>query len=221
MKTTPIATATMVKPKTRTRLRRAKPTDASSNNANLASNSPRPEDAGEEDNNNKHKADLAQEILISGNVQSFVDFFYLTHRPDPSAGQSMNPNAEIGPIKVTATEQEFIKENLVEAELSRRKGVTPAVYSAYNNLALYYSSENIADPKTSVYFQEKCLEISKLTGDANGEMSANHALGLVFSQMGDCQSAISYHERHMELAREKQVYAEKELASTALEKVYR
>ena len=116
MKTTPIATATMVKPKTRTRLRRAKPTDASSNNANLASNSPRPEDAGEEDNNNKHKADLAQEILISGNVQSFVDFFYLTHRPDPSAGQSMNPNAEIGPIKVTATEQEFIKENLVEAE---------------------------------------------------------------------------------------------------------
>lgn len=39
------------------------------------------------------------------------------------------------------------------------------------------------DPKTGVYFHEKCLEISRLTSDRRGEMSANHRLGLVYDKM--------------------------------------
>ncbi len=31
------------------------------------------------------KQALCQEILVAGYVQSFVDFFYLMHRPDPAA----------------------------------------------------------------------------------------------------------------------------------------
>jgi len=116
--------------------------------------------------------------------------------------------------------QEFIKENLITAELSRRSGDTPSVYSAYTALASYYSSPSISDPKTSVYFQEKCLEISKLTGDWSGEMRANHELGKVFSMMGDLDGAIRFHERHMTLAREKGMMEEKVLASSELEKVY-
>lgn len=49
------------------------------------------------------------------------------------------------------------------------------------SLAQYYQDMN--DPKTGVYFHEKCLEISRLTNDRRGEMSANHRLGLVYDKM--------------------------------------
>lgn len=39
------------------------------------------------------------------------------------------------------------------------------------------------DPKTGVYFHEKCLEISRLTADRGGEMSANHRLGMAYEKM--------------------------------------
>lgn len=39
------------------------------------------------------------------------------------------------------------------------------------------------DPKTGVYFHEKCLEISRLTADRKGEMSANHLLGTAYEKM--------------------------------------
>ena len=39
------------------------------------------------------------------------------------------------------------------------------------------------DPKTGVYFHEKCLEISRLTSDKKGEMGANHLLGAAYDKM--------------------------------------
>lgn len=50
-----------------------------------------------------------------------------------------------------------------------------------NSLAQYYQDMN--DPKTGVYFHEKCLEISRLTTDRGGEMSANHRLGVAYEKM--------------------------------------
>ncbi|CAN0335315.1 unnamed protein product, partial [Ectocarpus sp. 12 AP-2014] len=79
----------------------------------------------------------------------------------------------------------FIRDNLVAAESARRRGDTAAVYKAYNRLvvrlAQYYQEMN--DPKTGVYFHEKCLEISRLTADRGGEMSANHRLGVAYEKM--------------------------------------
>jgi hypothetical protein len=54
----------------------------------------------------------------------------------------------------------------------------------------------VQDPKTGVYFYEKCLEVSRLTNDTAGEMAANHSLGLVHDKMGDIATATAYHERH-------------------------
>ena len=34
---------------------------------------------------------LCVEILMEGFVQSYVDFFYLTHRPDPNPGRTPLP----------------------------------------------------------------------------------------------------------------------------------
>jgi hypothetical protein len=56
--------------------------------------------------------------------------------------------------------------------------------------------QDVQDPKTGVYFYEKCLEVSRLTNDIAGEMSANHSLGLVHDKMGDITTATAYHERH-------------------------
>ena len=112
---------------------------------------------------------------MAGYVQSFVDFFYLTHRPDPRSANDVVPQNEVpAEIDVSHNEMVFIRDNLTKAEEARRKGDTPNVYNSYSNLALYYQSEEVKDPKTGVYFYEKCLEISKLTGDSNGEMNANH-----------------------------------------------
>lgn len=49
------------------------------------------------------------------------------------------------------------------------------------SLAQYYQDMN--DPRTGVYFHEKCLEISRLTADKGGEMNANHRLGVAYEKM--------------------------------------
>ncbi|GMH60014.1 hypothetical protein TL16_g09371 [Triparma laevis f. inornata] len=168
------------------------------------------------------KRQSCEEILTSGYVQSFVDFFYLTHRPDPKkADEIKTANTVTEDIDVSPQEMQFIRDNLTKAEEARRKGDTPNVYNSYSNLALYFQSNEVNDPKTGVYFYEKCLEISKLTGDNEGEMSANHSLGCVHQLMGDAMNAIQFHERHMELARKHQVYREMESAAKELVRCYR
>ncbi|CAM9796981.1 unnamed protein product, partial [Choristocarpus tenellus] len=123
---------------------------------------------------------ICESILVEGNVQTFVDFFYLTHRPRPTQ-DNFDLRQTPEEIKVPPREMVFIKNNLAAAESARRQGDTSAVYKSFNSLAQYFQDTN--DPKTGVYFYEKCLEISRLTSDKKGEMSANHRLGLVYDRM--------------------------------------
>ena len=111
---------------------------------------------------------LCEGMLRGGFVQSFVDFFYLTHRPDPE-----NEGRD---VQVPAREAQYLRENLERAEAARRRGDTGAVYAAYANVAKYYESR-AGDAATGVYFYEKCLEVARLTGDHRGEMAAHHDLG--------------------------------------------
>lgn len=162
------------------------------------------------------KHTLCVEVLVSGYVQSYVDFFYLTHRPDPNPDAPGGKDAE---IDVDIEDMHFIKENLTRAEAARRKGDTASVYEAYNNLALYY--QGAADPKTGIYFYEKCLEISRLTGDARGEMEANHNLGVAYEALDNVPSAIKFHERHLDLAKKQEDDAGERQANAELVKLYR
>jgi tetratricopeptide (TPR) repeat protein len=160
---------------------------------------------------------LCVEILVEGFVQSYVDFFYLTHRPDPHP----DPNDETAEreIDVPAEEMLFIRDNLTRAESARRHGETATVYDCYNNLARYF--QNIDDCKTGIYFHEKCLEIARLTQDKLGEMRANHSLGLAHQSIKSTASAIMYHERHLTLATEAAHADEQKGANAELLHVYR
>ncbi|CAM9378526.1 unnamed protein product [Ectocarpus sp. 13 AM-2016] len=161
---------------------------------------------------------ICEDILTGGHVQTFVDFFYLTHRPAP-VQDATDPGEGSAEVNVPKREMLFIRDNLVAAESARRRGDTAAVYRAYNSLAQYYQEMN--DPKTGVYFHEKCLEISRLTADRGGEMSANHRLGVAYEKMGDVVAATNYHERHQELAIAVDIQDEQKEANKSLINVYR
>ena len=159
-------------------------------------------------------ADFCQQLLVDGYVQSFVDFYHLTHRPDPNA-----PDAATAPkIYTSLHDMAFIRDNLVAAETSRRQGNTTAVYAAYTKLADLYAAS--MDWRTSIFFHDKCLEVSQLTADARSEMLANNSLGLVSQKMGDYALARRYHERHEEIAKQYDVLEEVAKSNVELYKVY-
>jgi len=137
--------------------------------------------------------EFCQDLLVEGYVQSFVDFYHLTHRADPNSTDGNQTK-----IRCTPEDMSFIRNNLVLAELSRRQGNIIGVYTAYNKLAGSY--KNKMDWKTAIFFQKKCLEVAQLTTDLKAEMAANHTLGEVYQQMGEFGDARLRHERHEEIA---------------------
>lgn len=156
------------------------------------------------------ESDFCRQLLSDGYVQSFVDFYHLTRRADPHS-------AERG-VSSTVSELTYIRDNLVTAEISRRQGNTVNVYIAYGRLADLYTGS--MDWRTSIFFHEKCLEVSQLTADARAEMTANHSLGVVYQKMMEFEMAQRYHEKHEEVAKLYDVVEEIAKANVELYKVY-
>ena len=157
---------------------------------------------------------LCQQLLVGGFVQSFVDFYQLTHRVDPTKIQ----DAGMSQIQMSKDDTVFIRDNLVKAEVSRRQGDTLNVYSAFNQLADFFVRNQ--DWQTSLFFHEKCLEVSQLTNDVRAEMSANNSLGNIYQLMNEVAKARSYHERHEEIASSLDIFEEVAKSNVALYKVY-
>lgn len=167
------------------------------------------------------KRSLCVETLADGYVQSFVDFFYLTHRPDPTPDPyGLNGQKE---IDVPVDDMVKIKEGLIEAEDARRTtDKVDVVYRNYSKLAEHYQSES--DHKTGIYFYEKCLEIARMTNDAPGEMKANHKLGLAYEAQSNFEKATECHEKHLSIAQHvgstPDATEQQELAREQLKKAY-
>ena len=142
------------------------------------------------------RAGLCQDILAAGYVQAYVDFFYLTHKAAPA---SVCSEEEAPEAAVSAADMKFLSDTLIAAEEARRRGDTDLVFRSYEALARHYQGRE--EPQTGVYFYEKCLEISKLTGDAAAEMKANERLGSSHASAGEHQVARKFHERSLALAR--------------------
>lgn len=156
--------------------------------------------------------DFCQQILVEGYVQSYIDFYYLTHRCDPA---EVNGATQ---IKTSLEDMVFIRDNLLQAELARRQGETSGVYSAYGNLAELFVKKK--DWKTCFFFHEKSLEVAQLTSDIRAEMAANHSLGTIYQLMLDFDGARSFHERHEQIAESMDVFEEVAKANVELYKVY-
>lgn len=163
---------------------------------------------------NFNVAVLCQQLLVAGYVQSYVDFYQLTHRVDPGSMEETGMKQ----ISISESDTKFIRDSLVKAEVSRRQGDTASVYAAFNQLADYYVKNQ--DWKTAFFFHEKCLEVSQLTNDVRAEMSANHSLGYIYQLMNDFPRACAYHERHEEIATSLDVFEEVAKSNVELYKVY-
>lgn len=139
------------------------------------------------------KQTLCIDILVSGHVQAFVDFFYLTHRPEVEP--SDEPQEE--QVGIPSAMLPLVKTQLAEAEVARRRGDTQAVFGSYRQLADFFTG--LADQRTAIYFWEKCLEITQLTSDADGEAQATRSLGMAHEASGDLLAAIKQYEQLLQL----------------------
>ena len=63
------------------------------------------------------KQSLCIDVLVNGYCQAYVDFFYLTHRPEPTGPEEKSEDAGIPPEKLP-----FVKSHLADAEAARRQG---------------------------------------------------------------------------------------------------
>ena len=143
------------------------------------------------------KQDICVDTLTNGFVHSFVDFFYLTHRP------SVSPEDEISGMEkvpyVESKHMRLLQTKLMNAETAKRRaGQINMVYENYESLAKHFQEQN--DHTTAIYFFEKCLEVANMAVDTDGEIRANKSLGLAHEKRGDFKTAVQFHERHSELA---------------------
>jgi tetratricopeptide (TPR) repeat protein len=176
--------------------RRSSLNDVPSSNENKERNNEFGNNTGKKEDETLSKQALCIDILTQGYVQSFVDFFYLMHRPDPNPNPN-KPESADAEIEVPVDTMQIVKEKLTAAEAARRDGNTEIVYRNYSDLANSFQENN--DATTGIYFFEKCLEIARLTEDPSGEMRANHNLGLAYQRLNNLDMAITYHTHHREL----------------------
>ena len=161
--------------------------------------------------------EICQQLLVEGFVQSYIDFYHLTHRKDPNNIAEQERSGALQ-IRMSLEDMIFIRDNLVKAETCRRQGDTQSVYTAFTKLADFYVATQ--DWQTSFFFHEKCLEVAQLTNDIRAEMKANHALGTTYQLMNDYDGARKFHERHEEIATSVDVMEEVAVANVELFKVY-
>jgi len=194
---------------------RERPVRSSSQKGDLGSADGRSNRTNSQAAVDENEATFCEQLLTGGFVQSYVDFFHLTHRADPSV---VDPAHAGQKIQVSLQDMVFIRNNLVQAEADRRQGNTGGVFGAFNRLADFYEQQ--ADFLTAIFFHEKCLDIATMTSDVRAEMAANHALGCVYQKLLDYESAASHHEQHESTANSLQVFDEIVKANTQLYKVY-
>ena len=139
---------------------------------------------------------VCTECLVEGNVQSFVDLFYLTHALDSNSGYG--GDEQDASMTLTSFETlQFLKQKLTEAEVANRHTNHDTVLAAYEDIAKHYQTQH--DFKTAVYFLTKARGVAQLAGDAAKEAHANEALGLAQEKTGAMRQAIEYFEMQRDI----------------------
>ncbi|OLP81004.1 Tetratricopeptide repeat protein 29 [Symbiodinium microadriaticum] len=142
------------------------------------------------------KQQLCIDLLMVGCVQSYVDFFYITHRKAaPKEGANED---EVKDVVIPEETLIFLKETLEQAESARRLRSYLQCYESYNSLAEFF--ETVPDLKSAMYFYQRCADVAAEVEAWESIAKANLNLGSCEEQGGNWQSAMQYHEKALEIA---------------------
>mmetsp|Transcript_48171 Transcript_48171/g.111601 ORF Transcript_48171/g.111601 Transcript_48171/m.111601 type:complete len:401 (-) Transcript_48171:140-1342(-) len=142
------------------------------------------------------KQQLCIDLLMVGCVQSFVDFFYITHR---KSAASENP-LEQEPKEVEFPENTliFLKDTLETAESARRAGNYQPCFEGYNSLAEYFGK--VPDLRSAMYFYQRCSDVATEVNARESIAKANLNLGTCEEEASNWQSAMEFHEKALQIA---------------------
>jgi len=150
------------------------------------------------------KQQLCIDLLMVGCVQSFIDFFYITHRksqPGEAAGRNPSASLEAEQAKDVEIPEDtliFLKETLESAETARRMKNYHHCFEHYNVLSDYF--EKVSDLKSAMYFYQRCSDVATDVDARESIAKANLNLGMCEEKQGHWEEAMRFHERALSIA---------------------
>lgn len=142
------------------------------------------------------KQQLCIDLLMVGCVQSYVDFFHITHRKIPPSDGASDQEGEY--MHVPEATLIFLKETLEKAESARRSCDYQYCFESYNQLAEYF--ERVPDLKSAMYFYQRCADVAGEVDARESIAKANLNLGNCEEQSMNWQNAMKFHEHALQLA---------------------
>jgi len=137
------------------------------------------------------KQQLCVDLLMVGCVQSFVDFFHITHRK----AAPVDGHTEQAPGDVEIPEQTlvFLKETLETAEGAHRAENYKDCFESYGTLAEYF--EKVPDLKSGMYFHQRCADVATEVDARDSIAKANLSLGSCEEQAGNLHAMQALKEK--------------------------
>lgn len=141
---------------------------------------------------------ICNELLTTGYVDSFSDFFKISHPKCPGSyhydywEHACDDNATPAPPVVPPEKYEFIQARLVEAEIARRRGQDADLARAYTDLSQYFQSIN--DMKIAIIYLEKLRDYALFTSDLVREAQALKEIGRLFKEADNLERSLQFCE---------------------------
>eukprot|EP01084_Bolivina_argentea_P052040 95632_1 len=153
-------------------------------------------DTNDTDLTKHNRRSLCIDVLSEGFINSYIEFFYLSHR--------YNENNELQKCNMSEEELIYLKENLVMAELSKRKSDFFKTHKAYKNIGDFFKQNK--EYESAIYFYNKCHNIFS---DENNIIESEQLqemklityldLGLTYESLKEINFAIKFHEQYLEI----------------------
>ncbi|PRP80440.1 hypothetical protein PROFUN_11895 [Planoprotostelium fungivorum] len=196
------------------------------------------------------KQRLCLEMLTSGYIHSFVDFFYLTHQAECQRGfgssdsnppDGTHPDAEttppLSPVsaekKAESSNSSLVNstDNLSDATLDILKSNLTTAEKAMRQgdsktvIDSYFQLANyfqsLPNFPVAIHFYTKCLDIAQQSNDSASEGKANQSLGYAYEHVeGDMKNAIQHYEQFLQIAKQQNFTEDEHAATTDLVRAY-
>jgi len=148
------------------------------------------------------KKALSIDLLLVGYVQSFIDFFYISHRKPQStleSGPVQDADGEMHQdVSIPEDTMTFLKQTLESAETARRQKNFHHCFEHYNLLSDYF--EKINDLKGAKYFYERCAAVATEVQAQESIAKAKVSLGTVEEKAKNWKEAQKFFEEAFDIA---------------------